>query len=159
MGSADPSGRLGPDLLTFRCGGRDFAIDIMAVRELRSWSRPTPLPHAPRYMLGVVNLRGSVLPVMDLACRLGTGPTPDAPRNVIIVIETGRHLIGLLVEAVSDIVHPTSGQLQDIPDNAGDVDGDLSDQILVTADRMIQILSTEGFLPARVETGADPEPA
>lgn len=143
------------ELLTFRCGGQGFAVDIMAVREIRSWSRPTPLPHAPSYMRGMVNLRGSVLPVMDLAERLGQPPTKDSLRNVIIVVQQGHRVHGLLVDAVSDIVHPTSEQMQDIPEMGSGEDHAMSERLFVVDDVMIQILSTARILPPILERGAD----
>ncbi|MDB2408046.1 chemotaxis protein CheW [Jannaschia sp.] len=135
------------ELLTFQCGGRAFAVDIMAVREIRSWSAPTPLPHAPSFMLGMVNLRGSVLPVMDLALRLGEEKTVENPRNVIIVIQQGTRVHGLLVEAVSDIVHPTSEQLQEVPKVTSDEETSMADRLFVVEDSMVQILSMERVLP------------
>ncbi|TFL16720.1 chemotaxis protein CheW [Jannaschia formosa] len=138
----------GMELLTFQCGGRAFAVDIMAVREIRSWSAPTPLPHAPPFMLGMVNLRGSVLPVMDLAARLGERPTADSPRNVIIVIQQGMRVHGLLVEAVSDIVHPVPEQLQDVPKVTSDEETSMAERLFVVEDAMVQILSMERVLPA-----------
>ncbi|PWJ15856.1 chemotaxis protein CheW [Jannaschia seohaensis] len=137
----------GMELLTFRCGGRAFAVDIMAVREIRSWSAPTPLPHAPPYMRGMVNLRGSVLPVMDLAMRLGAPRTEDNPRNVIIVIQQGSRVHGLLVEAVSDIVHPVPDQLQDVPKVASEDETGMAERLFVVDDAMVQILSMERVLP------------
>ena len=59
------------ELLTFRIADQEYALDIMSVREIRGWTRTTPLPHAPKFMKGVINLRGTVLPVMDLAIRMG----------------------------------------------------------------------------------------
>lgn len=136
------------DLLTFRCGGQRYAVDIMAVREIRSWSEPTPLPHAPSFMRGMVNLRGSVLPVMDLAQRLGRAPTADDPKNVIIVIQDQARVHGLLVDAVSDIVHPRTDQLQDVPQVEDGETHALADRLFVVDDAMIQILSTSRILPA-----------
>ncbi|MEM7642715.1 MAG: chemotaxis protein CheW [Pseudomonadota bacterium] len=141
------------ELLTFRCGGRAYAVDIMNVREIRSWSPPTPLPHSPPYMLGMVNLRGSVLPVMDLAQRLGAPPTPDHPRNVIIVVTIGGRVHGLLVDAVSDIVHPNLDQLQDVPPSGGADQVDMAEKLFVEDDAMIQILSIDHVLPARMQVG------
>lgn len=142
------------ELLTFRCGGQRYAVDIMDVREIRGWSEPTPLPHAPSYMRGMVNLRGSVLPVMDLAHRLGLPPTADNSRNVIVVVQQDRRVHGLLVESVSDIVHPTADQLQDIPRVAGD-DGSMAVRLFVVDEAMIQILSTARILPpVGVQIGA-----
>ena len=66
------------ELITFRIGEQEFAVDIMSVREIRGWSPATPLPQTPEYMRGVINLRGAVLPIMDLAARLGLTITPDA---------------------------------------------------------------------------------
>lgn len=135
------------ELLTFRCSGQGYAVDIMSVREIRSWSRPTPLPHAPAYMRGMVNLRGLVLPVMDLAQRMGQPATPDDPRNVIIVIQQENRVHGLLVDAVSDIVHPGVDQLQDVPRIAADERESMADRLFVLDDQMIQVLSTTRVLP------------
>lgn len=135
------------ELLTFRCGGQGYAVDIMSVREIRSWSQPTPLPHAPAYMRGMVNLRGSVLPVMDLAQRMGQDATPDDPRNVIIVIQQDNRVHGLLVDAVSDIVHPSLDQLQDVPRVAAEEQEAMAERLFVVDDTMIQVLSTARVLP------------
>lgn len=136
------------ELLTFRCGGQGYAVDIMSVREIRSWSQPTPLPHAPPYMRGMVNLRGSVLPVMDLARRMGQATTKDDPRNVIIVIQQGNRVHGLLVDAVSDIVHPNLDQLQDVPRIANEEESSMAERLFVVDEEMIQVLSTARILPA-----------
>ncbi len=134
------------ELLTFRCGGQRYAIDIMDVREIRGWSEPTPLPHAPAFLRGMVNLRGTVLPVTDLAQRLGLPATADDPRNVIIVVQSGRRVHGLLVEAVSDIVHPSADQLQDLPDTGLHANS-LAERLFVVDETMVQILSTTRTLP------------
>ena len=135
------------ELLTFRCGGQRYAVDIMSVREIRSWSQPTPLPHAPPFMRGMVNLRGSVLPVMDLAHRLGSPLTDDDPRNVIIVIQDRARVHGLLVEAVSDIVHPRMDQLQDVPQVGDGDDNAMADRLFVVDDVLIQVLLIARILP------------
>ncbi|CTQ50666.1 chemotaxis protein CheW [Jannaschia donghaensis] len=139
------------ELLTFRCGGQAYAVDIMCVREIRGWSEPTPLPHAPPYMRGMVNLRGSVLPVMDLAQRMGQSRTEDHPRNVIVVVQDGTRVHGLLVDAVSDIVHPRLDQLQDVPHVANDDGQAMAERLFVVDDTMIQVLATAQILP-RVDT-------
>ncbi|GIT92063.1 chemotaxis protein CheW [Jannaschia pagri] len=141
------SSRFNRQLLTFKCSGRGFAVDIMDVREIRSWSRPTPLPHAPPHMLGMVNLRGSVLPVTDLAQRLGQAPTEDRQRNVIIVIQKKDRVHGLLVDAVSDIVTPSPDQLQDVPPIVGGNAPALADFLFVIDEEMIQVLSMDSILP------------
>ena len=146
MTTPDPARVL--ELLTFRCGGQAYAVDIMSVREIRCWSEPTPLPHAPSYMRGMVNLRGSVLPVMDLAQRLGRDATTDDPRNVIIVMQKGSRVNGLLVEAVSDIVCPSGEELQAVPKVGAEDAESIADRLFLLEDEMIQVLSTERLMPA-----------
>lgn len=158
--SNDPETTLedtGTELLTFKCGGQGYAVDIMSVREIRSWSQPTPLPHAPPFMRGMVNLRGSVLPVMDLAQRMGRPATTDDPRNVIIVIQQGKRFHGLLVDAVSDIVHPRKDQLQDVPRTPDDVDP-IAEQLFMDEDAMIQVLATDRIFPQVSHTIDDGRP-
>lgn len=106
------------ELITFGIASQRFGIDIMAVREIRAWSPVTRLPRVPDYVAGVVNLRGAVLPVVDLAARLGWQPTEATPRNPIIVIEHHDQLRGLIVHDVADIVSIEAGSLQQ-PDTAG----------------------------------------
>ncbi|MCK0166604.1 chemotaxis protein CheW [Jannaschia sp. S6380] len=143
-----PSGPARTELLTFRCGGQCYALDIASVREIRGWSRPTPLPHTPKFMLGMVNLRGTVLPVTDLALRLGHPAMPDDARNVIIVVQQARRLHGLLVEAVTDIVRPAPDQLQDMPQVGAARDGVAPDRMFLSETGILQILALERVLPA-----------
>ena len=90
----------------------------MSVREIRGWTPATPLPHAPSYVRGVINLRGAVLPIIDLAARLGFLPTEPTARQVIIVVQVGTQMIGLLVDAVSDILTRRPTTIQPTPDVA-----------------------------------------
>src|SRR5689334_21636360 len=106
------------ELTSFRTGGQEYCVDIMAVREISGWSPATPLPQSPPYMRGVINLRGAVLPIMDLAARLGLGPTQPSERSVIIVLQSGARMVGLLVDAVSDIISVDHDQIQPPPDVA-----------------------------------------
>ncbi len=106
------------ELITFGIASQRFGIDIMTVREIRAWSPVTRLPRVPDYVAGVVNLRGAVLPVVDLAARLGWMPTEATPRNPIIVIEHEGQLRGLIVHDVADIVSIEAGSLQN-PDAIG----------------------------------------
>jgi purine-binding chemotaxis protein CheW len=74
------------ELISFRVGDQEYCVDIMAVREIRGWSPATVLPQTPGYMRGVINLRGAVLPIMDLACRLGMPVIEPTVRSVFIVV-------------------------------------------------------------------------
>jgi len=128
------------ELLTFRIADQEYSLDIMSVREIRGWTRATPLPHAPHFMKGVINLRGTVLPVMDLGARLGLPPCEKTDRNVIIVVMLNDKMTGLLVDAVSDIIALTSQDLQPPPDmNSGGVPNVVSALTLID-DRLIRVL-------------------
>ena len=92
------------ELISFRIGEQEFCLDIMAVREIRGGAATTPLPHSPDFVLGVINLRGAVLPIIDLKARLGLGKGETTERSVVIVVRIGSRLVGLLVDAVSEIL-------------------------------------------------------
>ena len=142
------------ELLTFRLVDQDYALDIMSVREIRGWTRTTPLPHAPSYMCGVINLRGTVLPVMDLADRLGLPAREKNDRSVIIVVKQRDALTGLLVDAVSDIVALTGDDLQPPPDMApGGSPGVVSALTLIDG-RMIRVLDLAATIMAAESAAA-----
>jgi len=100
------------ELITFQVAGQLFGLDIMAIREIRAWSPVTRLPGVPDYVSGVVNLRGTVLPVLDLAARLGWEPTEATPRNPIIVTDVDGQSRGLIVHSVNDIASLPADGLQ-----------------------------------------------
>lgn len=109
------------EFITFEVGGQLFGLDIMAIREIRAWTPVTKLPSVPHYVAGVVNLRGTVLPVIDLAARLGWPETEASPRHAIIVTQIGAQARGLIVDSVSDIVTIAADTLQAPP--ATSIDG------------------------------------
>lgn len=128
------------ELLTFRLADQEYSIDIMSVREIRGWTRATPLPHAPHFMKGVINLRGTVLPVMDLGERLGLPPREKTDRNVIIVVKFGDTMTGLLVDAVSDIIALTADDLQPPPEISSNAAANVVSALTLIDDRMIRVL-------------------
>jgi purine-binding chemotaxis protein CheW len=128
------------ELLTFRLSEQEYSLDIMCVREIRGWTKTTPLPHAPTYMKGVINLRGTVLPVMDLAERLGLPRQEHSDRNVIIVVKHGDAMTGLLVDAVSDIIALTEEDLQPPPEMSGNAPSGVIKSLTLLDERMIRVL-------------------
>lgn len=128
------------ELLTFQLSDQEYSLNIMSVREIRSWTKATPMPHAPSFMRGVINLRGTVLPVMDLAERLGLPRREHSDRNVIIVVKEGETLTGLLVDAVSDIITVKKEDLQPPPDTATQASPAVIRALTLIDDRMIRIL-------------------
>jgi len=129
--------------VTFRSGDQEFGADIMAIREIRGWTPTTPLPHSPNYVRGVINLRGIVLPIVDLKARLGYSATETNAKNVIVVVKCGNRTIGLLVDAVSDILTTTAAEIQPAPDIARDETCQFINGIAVLGDRMVTILDMD----------------
>jgi purine-binding chemotaxis protein CheW len=136
------------ELTAFRIGEQEFCLDIMAVREIRGWVSATPLPHSPDYVKGVMNLRGAVLPVVDLAARLGLGAVDPTPRHVIIVVKIGEQLVGLLVDAVCDILTVPQAAVQPAPEIACDSLRGFVRGVITVENRMITWIDLDRTLPA-----------
>lgn len=135
------------ELISFRIGEQEYCVDIMAVREIRGWAAATPLPQSPPYVRGVINLRGAVLPIIDLANRLGFGVTEPNARHVIIVVRIGGRVVGLLVDAVSEILTTTADAIQPTPDVACDSVKRFVKGILAVEGRMISWIVLDQILP------------
>jgi purine-binding chemotaxis protein CheW len=106
------------------------------------------LPKAPRYIRGVINLRGAVLPIIDFAVRLGLPATEPTARNVIIVVQIQQKQIGLLVDAVSDILTLNSSKIQPTPDIASDTVSSFLRGLIPVDGRMISLIALDNVLPA-----------
>ena len=141
------SGGLGLELISFRIGSQEFCVDIMTVREIRGWTAATALPQAPDYVRGVVNLRGAVLPIVDLSSRLGFARAEPTARHVIIVTQIQSQLVGLLVDAVSDILTVTDDMIQPTPDVASEMVKNFVRGIMAIDGRMVSLLALDRILP------------
>jgi len=128
---------------SFRIGSEEYAIDIMAVREIKGWSETTVLPNQPNFVLGVLNLRGTIVPIFDLRCRFGLGLTTATSNHVIIIAKVQDRTIGLLVDAVSDILTVQSDQIQPVPEIERGASADFMSGIINIGDGMVVILSLE----------------
>ncbi|QFT92104.1 Chemotaxis protein CheW [Roseovarius sp. THAF9] len=104
------------EIVCFTVEDQDFSIEISHVLEIRGWTSTTTLPHAPDFVVGMMNLRGTVLPVVDLSLRLGFGKTEPGKRHVIIIAQIDHKIIGFLVDAVSDIITVDEAEMQATPD-------------------------------------------
>ncbi|WP_424943373.1 chemotaxis protein CheW [Aliiroseovarius crassostreae] len=142
------------ELLSFLVGGQDYSVDIMSVREIRGGAQATSLPHSPSYVRGVINLRGTVLPIMDLAKRLGMQHNQNDDRNVIIVVAVGERTVGLMVDAVSDILSISEDEMQPPPEMQADQDRNFVSALTIVDERMIRILDLNAVLPESNEEAA-----
>ena len=135
------------ELIAFRIGEQEFCVDIMSVREIRGWTPATPLPRAPGFMKGVINLRGAVLPIIDLGARFGLRTSEPSERHVIMVAHIGGRMVGLLVDAVSDIIQLTDEALQPTPDVASEQVKSFVKGLFALEGRLISLIELDRIVP------------
>lgn len=140
-------GDRGDQLLSVRVGDQEFAMTIMAIREIRGWIASTPLPHAPPFIKGMINLRGSVLALIDLALRLGLPHRDPTAASVVVVVESGDTVVGLLVDAVSDIITITDDMRQTTPEIGDSISRAYVECLVMINERIIGILSLPAVIP------------
>lgn len=143
----DPTQAAARELIAFRIGEQEFCVDIMAVREIRGWTPATPLPRAPGYMKGVINLRGAVLPIIDLGARFGLDTAAPTARHVIMVANIAGRMVGLLVDAVSDIIQLADGEVQPTPDVASEQVRTFVKGVFALEGRMVSLIDLQHILP------------
>ena len=102
-------------LISFAIGDDQYGVDIMAVREIKGWTDITPLPRQSEYVRGVLNLRGVIVPIVDLRCRFGQGLTKATPLHIVIIVQIASKPIGLLADRVLDIVSLDTTQIKPVP--------------------------------------------
>ena len=139
------------ELVAFRIGDQEYCMDIMLVREIRGWAPATPIPHAPDFVKGIINLRGAVVPIVDLSARLGLGAIEPEARNVIIVADVGQQFVGLLVDAVSDVMTIDKSNIQPTPDVACELAKVFVTGLITFEDRLIRILDANQIMPKAIQ--------
>jgi purine-binding chemotaxis protein CheW len=148
--TTDAYAEKGCELVAFRAGAQEFCVDIMSVREIRGWTPATALPHAPSFVRGIINLRGTVLPIVDLAARLGLPAVEPTTRHVIIVVQLRGQIVGLLVDAVSEILTVRDDLVQPTPNVASETTKAFVRGVFPVGGRMISRLALDDVLPASV---------
>ncbi|MCW6506647.1 chemotaxis protein CheW [Lichenifustis flavocetrariae] len=149
MTSLDKAAAAGTrELIAFLVGEQEFCVDVVSVREIRVWTPATPVAHAPGFVCGVINLRGAVLAIIDLAVRLGLPPTIPTSRHAILVVEIRERVVGLLVEGVSEILTVKNDMIQPAPDVASQMARDFVRGILAVDGRLISLLVLDAVLPS-----------
>jgi purine-binding chemotaxis protein CheW len=142
------------ELISFEIADQAFCIDIRAVREIRGWTPATPIPQTAAYVRGVINLRGAVIPVLDLRNRLGLGQTEPTSRHVIVVVQDGANVAGLLVDGVRETFQAPAGRMQSPPTMSAEATDRFVDAILPMDGRMLSRLVVGALLPQPVPHAA-----
>jgi purine-binding chemotaxis protein CheW len=139
--------------LTFNLAGEEYGVDILAVREIRGWSRVTRIPQTPEHLLGVLNLRGAIVPIMDLRLRFGLERESFGDNTVVIIVAVDERLFGIVVDAVSDVVDIDPAAIKPVPDMGAVVDTRYLKGLATHVERMVMLLDVEKLMrPEDVET-------
>jgi purine-binding chemotaxis protein CheW len=128
-------------VVSFKVGDEHYGIDIQLVREIRAWQVATQLPNTPEFVRGVINLRGTIVPILDLRARFGQGTTEPGTAHVVIVVAVGTRIVGILVDSVSDIVTLPKADIKPVPTMEGSAASDCLDGLVTVNDQMIALVS------------------
>jgi purine-binding chemotaxis protein CheW len=142
------------EFISFAIGDEQYGVDIMAVREIKGWSSVTQLPNQPEYMRGVLNLRGVMVPIVDLRCRFGQGLTEATAMHVVIVVHVGIKTVGLLADRVLDIVAVDASQIQPVPQVSRSVRTDFLSGLVTIETTMIALINLNNLLSESSESVA-----
>jgi purine-binding chemotaxis protein CheW len=140
------------DFISFAIGNDQYGVDIMAVREIKEWSGVTQLPKQPDYMRGVLNLRGVMVPIIDLRCRFGQGLTDATPVHVVIVVNVDGKTIGLLADRVLDIVSVEGTRVQPVPQVSRGSQANFLSGLVTIDTTMIALINLKNLLSERIES-------
>ena len=136
--------------LTFIMSGEEYGVDILAVQEIRGWEEPTSIPNAPRYIRGVINLRGTIVPIMDLRMRFGLEHIEYTATTVVIILkfdgEHGERVMGIVVDAVSDVYTIADGSTRKPPELTEDDNSDFIKGLVNVNEKMVILLDVEELL-------------
>ena len=162
MSTADSSpsnaAAAGAQYLTFVCGGEEYGLEILRVQEIKGWDHVTRVPYAPAYVLGVMNLRGVIVPVVDLRTRLNLEKRNFDASTVVIVVRVrssrGEKTVGIVVDAVSEVYSVPADAIKPVPELGSNADGSCVRGIATVDGKMVMLLDIDSLLAACVESDA-----
>ena len=140
----------GGEFLTFRLGAEEYGIDILRVQEIRSYEQPTRIANAPSFIKGVVNLRGVIVPIIDLRLKLGCGSAEYNGFTVVIVLNVRGRVVGAVVDSVSDVLELGRGEIKPAPELSSNIDAHYITGIGAVkngdAERMLILMDIEALM-------------
>jgi purine-binding chemotaxis protein CheW len=141
--------------ISFAIDNDQYGVDIMSVREIKGWSEITHIPKQPEHVRGVLNLRGVMVPIIDLRCRFGQGLTQATPIHIVIIVQVGSRQVGLLADRVLDIVSSDASQIQPVPRIAQASRIEFLSGLVTVDDAMIALIDLPNLLAAPVSAEAE----
>ena len=134
------------EFLAFKLGAEEYGIDILRVQEIRSFEQPTRIANAPSHVLGVVNLRGTIVPIVDMRVKFNLEQKAYDAFTVVIVLHIGSRVVGMVVDGVSDVITLTPDQLRPVPEFNSSIDSEHLLAIGAIEQRMLILLDIEKLM-------------
>ncbi len=134
------------EFLAFKLGKEEYGIDILRVQEIRSYEPPTRMANAPAFIKGVINLRGVIVPIIDMRLKFNLERADYDAFTVVIVLNIGRQVVGMVVDAVSDVITLTPEQMRPVPEFSSAIESDHVMAIGSVDDRMLILLDIEKLM-------------
>lgn len=134
------------EYLTFRLGEEEYGIDILKVQEIRGYEQPTRIANAPSFIKGVVNLRGVIVPIIDMRLKFGLGSAEYNDFTVVIILNLGARVVGMVVDSVSDVMELSPEQIRDTPEIDSVVDSSYITGLGTLNDRMLILIAIEKLM-------------
>ena len=138
----------GSQYLTFRLAQEEYGVEILKVQEIKGYSAITPIPNTPSYLKGVMNLRGTIVPVVDLRSKFAMEEAEYNQFTVIIVAKVGPKVMGLIVDAVSDVLNIPTADVQATPDFGAEVDARYINGMAKAGDKLVVLLDIDRVMNA-----------
>jgi purine-binding chemotaxis protein CheW len=136
--------------LSFVLGKEEYGVDILRVQEIRSWEPVSRVPNVPLYEKGVVNLRGAIVPIIDLRERFSLSKVEYTPLTVVVVLQTGNgnntRIMGVVVDSVSDVISVERNEIQGAPDFGTKVSNEFINGLVSVSERMVMLLDVDKLL-------------
>ena len=140
------SAHMANEFLTFRLGPEEYGIEILKVQEIRGWEQPTTIANAPRFIKGVINLRGTIVPIIDMRLKFGLGAADYDDFTVVIIINVSDRTVGIVVDSVSDVLELPPAQIRPSPNVTAAVDTDFITGLGIFDDRMLILIDIEKLI-------------
>ncbi len=134
------------EFLTFRLGAEEYGIEILKVQEIRGWEQPTTIANAPEFIKGVINLRGTIVPIVDMRIKFGLGDAQYNTLTVVIILNIAKRVVGIVVDAVSDVITLDAQQIRPAPDFSASFDTQYITGLGTVDERMLILMNIEKLM-------------
>jgi len=143
------AGQGGNEFLTFTLGSEEYGIDILKVQEIRGYEAVTKIANAPAFIKGVVNLRGTIVPIVDMRIKFNLGSVEYNQFTVVIILNVRNRVVGIVVDSVSDVIALANDQIRAAPEFSGELESDYITGLGTVAERMLILVDIEKLMTSR----------